>query len=88
MSIDKTPLRNELLRNMMEYLVTLADNDTDLSTKDVSRINDDLDYLEVKYFGTAPDGDKQNEFALEKPEFIGFEDAFHLLSVRITNSII
>ena len=82
-----TELNNQLIRAMVNHLEALVESD-ELSVNDVSCINDDLDYIEVAYFGYAPDGDQQQRYADEiesgKLETIGFVKALSFLHDMIS----
>jgi hypothetical protein len=81
-----TELNNQLIRAMVNHLEALVESE-ELSVNDVSYINDDLDLMEVSYFGYTPDGDKQQEYAdaIERGdlETIGFLEALEFLSSMI-----
>jgi len=77
-----TELNNQLIRAMVNHLEALVESD-ELSVNDVSYINDDLDCIEVAYFGHTPDGDQQQRYAdqIERGEMetIGFLEALEFL---------
>lgn len=77
-----TELNNQLIRAMVTHLEALVESD-ELSVNDVACIHDDLDYIEVAYFGHTPDGDQQQRYADEiesgKLETIGFLKALDFL---------
>lgn len=77
-----TELNNQLIRAMVNHLEALVESD-ELSEKSIGCINDDLDYIEVAYFGHMPDGDQQQRYADEiergEMETIGFLKALDFL---------
>jgi len=82
-----TELNNQLIRAMVNHLEALVESDVFI-VNDVSYINDDLDYIEVAYFGHTPDGDQQQRYAdqIERGEMetIGFLKAFPFLYSMIS----
>lgn len=74
---------------LLEALDLVDEGALDLGPKDISYINDDLDYIAVKYWGETPDGSRQQEYADDKdePETISEFEAMELLTVRIHNSL-
>lgn len=83
-----TELNNQLIRAMVNHLEALMESDS-LDQNDMGYINDDLDYIEVAYFGHTPDGDQQQRYADEiesgKLETIGFLKAFSFLYSMISH---
>jgi hypothetical protein len=77
-----TELNNQLIRAMVNHLEALMESD-ELSEKSIGHINNDLDYIEVAYFGNNPDGDQQQRYADEiergEMETIGFVKALYFL---------
>lgn len=59
------------------------------SEKDYAYVSDDLDYIEVRYWGKSPDGDRQEEIAEEFKDnlFISDMEAFNILSTRLKNTL-
>jgi hypothetical protein len=83
-ALTHSELNNVLIENMVEYL-TIAQDSPNISEKEKAWIEDDLDMIEVAFFGKEPDGDRQNEIQ-KSGETINFEQAFNLLVTRINNS--
>lgn len=69
-----------LLWEHREYLHHNDDN-----TNVISWIDDDIDAVEIQYFGHEPDGDYQVELA-EEGHKMDFQEAFELLQTRMINS--
>lgn len=76
------------LENVLLEALELQDEGAlDLRSKDIAYINDDLDYIAVKYWENAPNGDRQEEYANEEPKTISDIEAIHILTSRIKNSL-
>lgn len=86
-----TNLQTNLIEAQIALLIEMAEKDTDLSTNQVSWINDDLDFIEVAYKRNSPDGDRQQQYADEitkgETQYIDFKEAMYLLNTRIENSL-
>lgn len=50
-------------------------------------INDDLDYINVKYFGNSPDGDTQKKYDTNGEPMMTDTEAINLLNVRYNNTL-
>ena len=86
-----TNFQTNLIEAQIALLIEMAEKDTDLSTNQVSWINDDLDFIEVAYKRNSPDGDRQQQYADEitkgETQYIDFKEAMYLLNTRIENSL-
>jgi hypothetical protein len=83
-ALTHSELNNVLIENMVEFL-TIAQDSPDMEEQERSYVNNDLDYIEVAFFGKQPDG--ENQWSIhETGETINFEQAFNLLVTRINNS--
>ena len=60
---------------------------SELSSNSIQWIDDDLDYINVKFYNNPPDGTKQEEYVTEEPTSIGVRDAIFLLHTRINNTL-
>jgi hypothetical protein len=77
-------LLSETVSKMVETLEHIVENE-ELNDNVHGWINNDLDYVQVNFFHTAPDGDYQHKVRTETG--ISALDAINLLSVRIENTI-
>lgn len=59
----------------------------DLTVNQVSWIDDDITYVEVKYLTEYNDSSRADEYRLEEPNTISFLEALDLLTVRLHNTI-
>ena len=91
-AIDKhntpqTPQQHEkkIIEAMYVYLAELAE--TEDNSNVIDWINNDLDFVAVKFLGKVPDGERQNEIAEQEPKTIDFKEALHLLTVRLNNTL-
>lgn len=82
---DTAKLLSETVKKMCDTLQHIYDNEPDLNVNAMQSISDDLDYVQVNFFRTHPDGDYQNEVRTDTG--ISALDAINLLSVRIENTI-
>ena len=83
-ALTHSELNNVLIEQLVKFL-TIAYESADLAEKERGFINDDLDTINVAYFGNEPDGDNQwsiKESGLE----LTFAMAFSILTTRIENS--
>ena len=81
---DTTKLLFETVSKMVETLEYIVENE-ELNDNTHGWIKNDLDYVQVNFFRTNPDGDYQHEVRTETG--ISALDAINLLSVRIENTI-
>lgn len=58
----------------------------DFKEKDYSWISDDLDIIEIKYLGSEPDGDYQNELSTDGEPMMTDQEAYELLTTRLHNT--
>jgi hypothetical protein len=77
-------LLSETVSKMVETLEHIVENE-ELNDNVHGWINNDLDYVQVNFFRTPPNGDYQHEVRTETG--ISALDAINLLSVRIENTI-
>ena len=87
LGVEKTTtetLLAETVKKMCDTLQHVYDNE-DLKPNDIQAISEDLDYVQVNFFRTPPDGDYQHEVRTDTG--ISALDAINLLSVRIENTI-
>jgi hypothetical protein len=74
------------VQKMVETLEYIMEFDNEnLSPDEITRIDHDLDYVQVNFFRTPPDGDYQHE--VKTRTGISAMDAINLLSVRIDNTM-
>ncbi len=83
-SKDTTKLLSETVQKICDTLRHIIENEQ-ISDNVHQWINNDLDYVQVNFFRTTPDGDYQHEVRTETG--ISALDAINLLSVRIENTI-
>ena len=84
-------LQDAIISAQLEYLTEIGETDLELSVNQVSRINDDYDFIQVAYFGLNPDGERQEQYANQikagSTLEIDFIEATHILAARIENSL-
>lgn len=77
-------LLSETVQKMCDTLQHIIENEQ-ISDNVHQWINNDLDYVQVNFFRTPPDGDYQHEVRTDTG--ISALDAINLLSVRIENTM-
>lgn len=77
---------HDIIRNLIDKLLVLAEDER-MSVNNVSWINDLIDYVEVCYFGSTPDGDMQQKIFDQKHPPMEFRQALNELVVRYNNSL-
>jgi hypothetical protein len=75
----------KIIEAMYVYLAEIAETAENPNT--IQYINEDLDYISVKFLGNTPDGDRQNEIAEQEPKTIDFKNALHILTTRLNNTL-
>jgi len=81
---DTTKLLSETVKKMCDTLQHIVENEH-ISDNVHQWINNDLDYVQVNFFRTPPDGDYQHEVRTDAG--ISALDPINLLSVRIENTM-
>lgn len=87
LGVEKTTtetLLAETVKKMCDTLQHIVENEH-ISDNVHQWINNDLDYVQVNFFRTPPDGDYQHEVRTDTG--ISAMDAINLLSVRIENTM-
>ena len=84
--VKATEKGRSIVANLVKVLEDLTD-ESEMGVNTVQWINDDLDLIEVKYYGNQADGNRQHEFRGENTEMLTDKEAIELLAVRIQNSL-
>lgn len=78
----------ELVKRMDDALTVIREEYFgELSSNSIQWIDDDLDYINVKFYKNPPDGTQQIKYSDEEPESISAREAIHILNVRINNTL-
>jgi hypothetical protein len=75
-------IQDSIVRHLCDSLQDAVDSNL-IPDKTFGLVSDCLDYVEAKYFGTTPDGDRQIEYSESEPKRIDFEQAIYLMASRV-----
>ena len=62
-------------------------HENDLTVNQVSWIDDEITYVEVKYLNEENDSTRADEYRMEEPKTISFLEAHDMLTVRLHNTM-
>ena len=77
-----------LIRAQVEFLWYIREaHAADLTVNQISWIDDDITYVEVKYLNDPNDSTRADEYRNESPEAVSFFNAYELLIARLHNTL-
>lgn len=71
--------------NLLWHIREIHEND--LTNNQISWIDDDITYVELKYLDDPNDSSLADEYRIEQPPRISFLSALDMLTTRINNTI-
>ena len=81
--------QSQVIRAQVNLLWHMREtHESDLTTNQISWIDDDITYAEVKYLNDPNDSTLADEYRMEEPSSISFLEALDMLTTRINNTII
>ncbi len=80
--------QSQVIRAQINLLWHIREtHENQLTTNQISWIDDDITYVEVKYLNDPNDSTRADEYREEEPKTISFLQALELLTVRLQNTM-